>query len=115
MSRVIAWLSALLALAIFIGVATYYATLPANAQQSCGPWEEMLLYAANRYAEYPAFLATSDKGAVLVITVNPESGTFTVFAQPNEHIACVVDSGKGWNAAPETVIDNIRKKVGSGI
>jgi hypothetical protein len=87
---------------------------PAFAQQqSCGPWEEMLLYAANKYAEYPAFLSTSDKGYVIVVTVNPETGTFTVFAQPNENVACAVDSGKGWNAAPASVIDNIRKKVGS--
>lgn len=116
MTRIVLWIAALLAVAAAVAFATIRLTLPANAaEQSCGPWEEMLLYAANHYAEYPAFLATSDKGAVIIVTVNPETGSYTVFAQPNEHVACAVDSGQGWNAASQAVIDNIRGKVGSGI
>jgi hypothetical protein len=99
----------LAALVAFVSLA-----IPASAQQACGPWEEMLLYAANEYGEYPAYLATSNKGYVIVVTVNPETGTFTVFAQPNESTACAVDSGEAWGEAPEAVIDNIRKKVGTG-
>jgi hypothetical protein len=113
-TRIIAWLAALLFIAFLVGIATHYVTTPANAeQQACGPWEEMLLYAANEYGEFPAFLATSDKGHVIVIAVNPDTGSFTVFAQPNESVACAVDSGKAWNEAPDSVIDNIRKKIGS--
>lgn len=116
MARILAYLAALLAVAAAIAFATIRLTLPANAQeQSCGPWEEMLIYAAEHYAEYPAFLAVSDQGAVIIVTVNPETGSYTVFAQPNEQIACAVDSGQGWNAASEAVIDNIRGKVGTGV
>lgn len=117
MARILALLAALLAVAAAIAFATIRLTLPANAaeQPSCGPWEEMLVYAANHYGEYPAFIAASDQGAVIIVTVNPDKGSYTVFAQPNEEIACAVDSGQGWNAASQTIIDNIRKKVGQGI
>jgi hypothetical protein len=99
----------LAALVAFVSLA-----IPASAQPACGPAEEMLLYAADKYGEYPAYLATSNYGYVIVVAINPETGTFTVFVQPNESTACVVETGEAWGEAPDAVIDNIRKKVGTG-
>lgn len=89
----------LFALAIIIGA------FPAKAAGvQCGPWEDMLRAAFERYGELPAFISIADSnGAVLTITVNDETGTYTVLAQTDADMMCAVASGKDWRAAPEGI------------
>jgi len=85
---------------------------PAAAESVCGPWEDMLAAIAEHDGQFPAFIATSSKGYVVVVTVNKKTGTFTIFGQPNEDTICLLDTGMGWSVAPDEVIENILDKIG---
>lgn len=89
----------LFALAIVFG-----AFLVKAAGVECGPWQDMLRAAFERYGELPAFISIADSNqAVLTVTVNDETGTYTVFAQTTAETMCAVASGKDWRPAPEGV------------
>lgn len=84
--------------------------LPASANESCAPWEQTLVNIYVDYGEVPVNIATV-QGGVLIVTVNPQTGTFTIFIQPNEHMICFVGAGTNWSAASQAVIDNILDKA----
>lgn len=79
---------------------------PASANESCAPWEQTLVDLYNDYGELPAHIAVV-QGGVLIVTVNPQTGTFTVLIQPNEDAVCFVGAGEHWSAADQGIIDNI--------
>lgn len=83
---------------------------PASANESCAPWEQTLVNIYVDYGELPAHIAVV-QGGVLIVTVNPQTGTFTIFIQPNEDIVCFVGAGEHWSAADQAIIDNILDKA----
>lgn len=84
--------------------------LPASANESCAPWEETLVNIYVDYGELPVNIAVV-QGGVLIVTVNPQTGTFTIFIQPNEDVICFVGAGEHWSAADQGIIDNILDKA----
>ena len=83
---------------------------PASANESCAPWEETLVNIYVDYGELPVNIAVV-QGGVLIVTVNPQTGTFTVFVQPNEDVICMVGAGDHWSVADQAIIDNILDKA----
>lgn len=83
---------------------------PASANESCAPWEETLVSLYIDYGELPAHVAVV-QGGVLIVTVNPQTGTFTVLIQPNEAPICMVGAGDHWSAASQAVVDNVLDKA----
>lgn len=92
---------ALAALAAMIAFAC-----PASAanldNHGCAPFADALRFIMDKNGEAPAFLAIHGS-AVLTITVNEKTGTFTVWAQRTPEIMCAVDAGEGWEPAPDAV------------
>jgi len=80
---------------------------PAGAAQVCLPWQEALKTAFKNFGELPAFIATTNGGAVITITVAPEKHTFTVWVQRNSETLCAVDAGENWGPAPEAVRNSV--------
>lgn len=68
----------------------------------CGPFAVALRLAMDQYGEAPAFIAIRGAG-VITITVNPKTGSFTVWLQRIPDIMCAVDAGEGWQVAPDAV------------
>lgn len=95
-------LAALFACLLFIA--------PASANESCAPWEDTLVSLYVDYGELPTNIAVI-QGGVLIVTVNPQTGTFTVLIQPNEDVICFVGAGDHWSVAPQPIIDNILDKA----
>lgn len=56
----------------------------------------------DRYGETPAFVATDDKGIVLVIFLS-DQGSYTVVLQPSPEVSCSIGAGYGWQPAPPTM------------
>lgn len=89
------------------------APLPAFAQ-ACFPWADALKIDHEQFGQLPAFIASTDGGAVIVLTVNEKSGAWTLWVQPNPDIMCVAATGEGWEKAPQTVIDGVKARAGRG-
>jgi len=83
---------------------------PAAAESACVPWEQTLVDIYLDYGELPTSIGVV-QGGVLILTVNPETGTFTVFIQPNEDMVCFVGAGEHWSDASQAIIDNILDKA----
>lgn len=84
--------------------------IPAHAQEGgagpkCMPTEAGLRGLYQRYGELPAYIASTDSGAVLTITINPETGSWTALIQPNPDIICMGATGENWGDAPPAVRD----------
>ena len=72
----------------------------ADAQQSrCLPFKLWLDTLDSKYGERPAYIGSMGTN-VMTITVNPETGTWTVLMQPNADVSCIMAAGKNWIDAP---------------
>ena len=89
------------------------APLPAFAQ-ACFPWADALKIDHEQFGQLPAFIASTDAGAVIILTVNEKNGAWTLWVQPNADVMCVAATGEGWEPAPQTVIDGVKAKAGRG-
>lgn len=99
----------LFGLAIAAGIALLCLAWPVLAKEGpkldargCGPWQTALKVVKDAFGEIPAFLAMTD-AAVLTVTVNDKTGSWSIFAQTGPDIMCLVATGKHWEVAPDSV------------
>lgn len=60
----------------------------------CGPVDGMLGQAAKHYGEYPRFMGKSGEArAMLLMTLNEKTGTWTLFTVRPDGDGCVVGTG----------------------
>jgi len=72
--------------------------LPALAQSPCGPITNLTAHLAANHNEAPVARGVDAAGRLLLMYVDPASGTWTaVVAQP-DGLACIVSTGTGWEA-----------------
>jgi hypothetical protein len=48
-------------------------------------------------------IATTANGTTVFVAVNPKTGDWSLFAEPNYDKACVLMFGEGWETAPDSV------------
>lgn len=88
---------AILCLVMAWAVSDARAQLPA-----CAPTEEYLDFLADRFGEVPAFIATTSAG-VVTVTVNDDTGTWSMLLQRRAEVVCMVSSGERWAPAPDVM------------
>lgn len=92
-------------IAAFVALALL--SLPAHASTVvCVTWEEARGAGLDKFGEVPAYLATlkiQGGEAVVTVTINPTTHSWSVVVQPTADKACIVMSGEGWQVAPEAV------------
>ena len=69
----------------------------------CMSWDATRDAVQKGFGETATIIALSKGGTVLVFTVNPTTGTWTLFSMPDGGSACPVTSGQGWEAAPASI------------
>ena len=75
----------------------------ANASPVCMSWKTGSDQARKNYGEIASYVATTTGGAVIIVTVNLKTGTWTLWAMPTPDQACPISFGDGWEAAPDSV------------
>jgi hypothetical protein len=103
--RIAYWFLAIAAIgmivsALFWNPAKADDALPAN----CFPWQKALSIAKDRFGEVPAYIAETATGVVLTVTVNPSTGSWTLWGQNKPDVMCAITVGKGWETAPDSVV-----------
>lgn len=78
------------------------ATFAHAAGVPCAPVADTLRGLYADYGEYPAFVAEGP-GGVTVITLNPDTGTWSMLVQPNSDVICMMATGRHWTAAPDSL------------
>ena len=69
----------------------------AQTQLNCGKPPDVFADIAKQFGERPAQVFVRDNGGqVLFFTVNPETGTWTLFAQQSADTICPVMGGDSW-------------------
>lgn len=71
-------------------------TVQAQTQLNCGKPADAFADIAKQYGERPAQVFVRDNGQVVFFTVNPESGTWTLWAQQSPDTICPVMGGDSW-------------------
>lgn len=94
---------AVAAAAILYVLAVLFGAVPARAAAACGPWEDVLRGPHTKYGETPAYIAVMGAGAVLTITTNEITHSFTVLSQTTPDIMCAVSAGDDWRTAPDAI------------
>ena len=81
-----------------------FAHAKADTPPGCMPWPDVRDQMKAKYGEVPTYIATNHGGGmVLVVTINPTTGTFTLWGMPSGDMACLITAGKGWEAAPASM------------
>jgi hypothetical protein len=62
-----------------------------------------LQHSMSAFGEAPAFVASTLGGQILTFTVNPKTGTFTVWQKEGDDKVCAIEAGEGWQGAPEAL------------
>lgn len=76
---------------------------PASAAQLCLPYQDAFKKAYRERGELPSFIALTQSGVVLTVTINPETHTYSIWGQGDPEIACLLNYGDDWREAPEAV------------
>lgn len=71
-------------------------TVQAQTQLGCGKPKDAFADVAKSHGEKPAQVFVRDGGQVVFFTVNPETGTWTLFAQQSADTICPVMGGDSW-------------------
>jgi hypothetical protein len=69
----------------------------------CFPLQQILLKLGNDFGEVPESVFVSNGGAIFTLTVNRESGTWTVLVQNPQDLTCIVSVGDNFIDAPESL------------
>lgn len=72
---------------------------PAAAQQQCGPEAPVMQMLQESHGEIPFAEGVSQRGARIVVVVNPETRSYTILAVSPQKIACMVDAGEAFEPA----------------
>jgi hypothetical protein len=97
-----------LIIALGFGMIVLAFVLPAHADDALPanffPWQKALSIAKDKFGEVPAYIAETATGVVLTVTVNPSTGTWTLWGQNKPDVMCAITVGKGWENAPDSVV-----------
>ena len=69
----------------------------------CAPFAMALRLAMAQYGEAAAFVAGTTNGVVITLTVNPKTGTWTMWGQRDPETMCLLTGGEGWQPAPDAL------------
>ncbi len=72
----------------------------ADGAPPCLATDKALQQALSRYGEVPAYVAELPPDRAFTVTVNPTSGTWTVWVSPTGDLMCPVAAGMKWTAIP---------------
>ena len=81
-------------------------TFRAHADPMCFTWEVARDAVKQQFGEVPAFMSTlkiPSGEAVVTVTINPTTHSWSLIVQPTADKACIIMSGEGWSVAPEAV------------
>jgi len=84
--------------AIVLGVLVFRCADARAQGAQCLPRDAALSAALSRYGEVPAFIAKSDSGVDVLVTVAPD-GNWTLWAAPSPDVLCMIVSGREWIGA----------------
>ena len=76
-------------------LAALIATPAAAEEPPCAPAQNIILNLAASHGEFPVFDAVSTRGYRLVITLNTDTGGYTVLGVLANVIGCILDVGEG--------------------
>lgn len=76
-----------------------YCQSPALAQPPCMPAEAGLAEIERDYGESPLFEGSTARGQRFLLTLNAETGTWSVLIGPVPGMLCMVDNGDGGKPA----------------
>ena len=62
----------------------------------CNKPKDAFADVGKQYGEVPVAVMVRDGGQVIFLTVNPETGTFTIWAQQSPDTICPVMGGDSW-------------------
>ncbi len=74
---------------------------PASAQMVCNEVPEMLAELASRYGEHPLSSGVSLSGRHVIITTNPERGTWSFLVIMPDGQSCMAAAGTDWKMLPQ--------------
>jgi hypothetical protein len=102
-SRIALWAIGI-AVAIIVALAIFLPQANAAANPQCVPFRVALDKAKEIYGQEPAFIATTAGGAVLTVTLNPATKSWTLWVQVGSEMMCVVSFGGGWETPPDSIV-----------
>jgi|TARA_R110000824_G_scaffold79012_3_gene199229 hypothetical protein len=77
------------------------------AAKDCVPMakkDKLLNALSAKYNEKQIFVAVSDKGHMITVYVNVETGTWTILGVSPTNYLCILDTGSGAIVTPENVV-----------
>ncbi|MGE3873902.1 MAG: hypothetical protein AB7F74_13180 [Parvibaculaceae bacterium] len=88
-----------LACALVIGTLTINATLPAQAQEQCGPRDQVVKLLNAKYQENQRAVGLINEKAVMEVYISSR-GTWTMLITNEAGLACVLAAGEAWDEMP---------------
>lgn len=80
-------------------VAAFLFVVPSAQAMLCGPADELLANLKDRYGETKAASGVTTSGALFVVMVNENTGTWTLVSVDAEGgVVCMLAAGDGWRA-----------------
>jgi hypothetical protein len=77
------------------------------AAAACGPTPEVRAALENKYSERPVGLGAMRGEGTLTLFVNPSTGTWTLLAEAEHDMSCIVAAGQSWRFAKVAVGNGI--------
>lgn len=107
------WIAAALVI-VLAAIALKATTIPVRAHQfPCAATEQALQSIESQHGEVPASIGASGGGKLFVLTVNPETGSWTAFLSPDGQMMCVIATGDGFQPAPDALKSLARPAKGA--
>lgn len=77
-----------------------YITIQAPPQGECRPFAALLPVLRKQYKEAPFLRGITEKGSMVMLTLNPATGTWTIIEITPDMIACIRASGNAMEPVP---------------
>lgn len=92
-----------LAFAAALIAALVSASADAGAQQApCNQRDDVLGHLAQKYRELPVAVGVTNRGGLVEVLSTGDGKTWTIIISSPDGQACMVASGEGWRALPQT-------------
>lgn len=77
-----------------------YITVQTPPQGECRPFAALLPVLRKQYKEAPFLRGITEKGSMVMLTLNPATGTWTILEITPDMIACIRASGNAMEPVP---------------
>lgn len=88
----------LLSVALVAALFVVPALAQVTVQMQCGDREKLIATLEGRYGEQKVGIGLDNRGPIVEVFANPETGTWTaLLTPPDAPLSCILAAGEGWD------------------